>query len=115
MQKPYGRLTLQITRTRKYQFLFFITRFLGTTGELADPADPLDSRHGAWCTTRGTLAPEVRMTVVLNKLPQIKKSQNLNVSRPGKGTFLGPSLKPSRTRFLSIFRTFGVKLGNPLE
>ena len=47
---------------------------MGTAGELpdpADPADPADPRHGAWCTTPGTLAPEVRMTVVLNKVPQI--------------------------------------------
>ena len=35
-------------------------------------SDLPDPRHGAWCTTPGTLAPEVRMTVVLNKLPQIK-------------------------------------------
>ena len=40
---------------------------MGTAGELADPAKP---RHGAWCTAPGTLAPEVRMTVVLSKLPQ---------------------------------------------
>ena len=40
------------------------------TGELPDLADPAETRHGAWCTTPGTLAPEVRMTVVLNKLPQ---------------------------------------------
>ena len=39
-----------------------------------DPADPADPRHGAWRTTPGTLAPEVRMTVVLNKLPQIKSN-----------------------------------------
>ena len=52
------------------------TRFLGTAGELPDLPDlpdPGDPRHGAWCTTPGTLAPEVRMTVVLNKLPQINK------------------------------------------
>ena len=41
---------------------------MGTAG---DPADPADPGHGAWCTTPGTLAPEVKMTVVLNKLPQI--------------------------------------------
>ena len=37
-----------------------------------EPTDPADSRHGGWCTTPRTLAPEVRMTVVLNKLPQIR-------------------------------------------
>ena len=40
---------------------------------VADPPDQADPRHGAWCTTPGTLAPEVRMAVVLNKLPQIIK------------------------------------------
>ena len=40
---------------------------LGTAGEPADPPDP---RHGPWHTTPGTLVPEVRMTLVLNKLPQ---------------------------------------------
>ena len=47
---------------------------MGTLPDPADPADPPDpaeTRHEAWCTTPGTLAPEVRMTVVLNKLPQI--------------------------------------------
>ena len=33
-----------------------------------------ERRHRAWCTSPGTLAPEVRMTVVLNKLPQISNS-----------------------------------------
>ena len=32
---------------------------------------PADPRHGAWFTTPRTLAPEVRMTVVPNKLPQL--------------------------------------------
>ena len=45
---------------------------LGLAGEPADLPDPVETRHGAWCTTQGTLAPEVRMTVVLNKLPQIR-------------------------------------------
>ena len=38
---------------------------------LGTPADLPETRHEAWCTTPGTLAPEVRMTIVLNKLPQI--------------------------------------------
>ena len=45
------------------------TRFLGTAGEPVDPANP---RHRAWRTIPVALTPEVRMTVVLNKLPQIK-------------------------------------------
>ena len=56
------------------------TRFLGTAGELADLADLTDlpdPRHGTWRTTPGTLAPEVRMTVVLNKLPQMINSRRL--------------------------------------
>ena len=44
---------------------------VGTAGEPPDPADAAKMRHGAWCTTPGTLVPEVRMTVVLDKLPQI--------------------------------------------
>ena len=63
-------LTFQITRERKYRFLHLKLKILGTAGELPDLPDPADPRHGAWCTTPGTLAPEVRMTVVLNKLPQ---------------------------------------------
>ena len=42
---------------------------MGTAGEPPDPADP---RHGAWCTTPGTLAPEVRLTLILNTLPQME-------------------------------------------
>ena len=44
---------------------------MNTPADPADPPDPPETRHEAWCTTPGTLAPEVRMTVVLNKLPQI--------------------------------------------
>ena len=44
---------------------------MNPSADPADPADPAKTRHGAWCTTPGTLAPEVRMTVILNKLPQI--------------------------------------------
>ena len=46
-------------------------------GALPDPADPAEMRHGAWCATPGTLAPEVRMTVVLNKLLQKNLSKQL--------------------------------------
>ena len=82
MHNPVGVLTFQITRTRKYRYLLFKTRFLGTAGELPDPADPADPRHGALCTTPGTLAPEVRMTVVLNKLPQIIMKSGVPKSEP---------------------------------
>ena len=68
VEKALCFLTFQITRERKYRFLHLKLKKLGTAGELPDPSDP---RHGAWCTTPGTLAPEVRMTVVLNKLPQM--------------------------------------------
>ena len=71
MQNRIGFLTFQITQTRKYRYLLFKTRFLGTPADLPDPPDPAETRHEAWCTTPGTLAPEVRMTVVLNKLLQI--------------------------------------------
>ena len=73
-------LTFQITRDRKAAqvtlpiFTPKMKKTLRTAGELPDPPDPVDppeTRQGAWCTTPGTLAPEVRMTVVLNKLPQI--------------------------------------------
>ena len=53
---------------------------MGAAGELPDPPDPADpakTRHGAWCTTPGTLAPEVRMTAVLNKLPEIIQMQKV--------------------------------------
>ena len=86
--KPYAKsivfFTFQITRTHNYRFLLFKNQFFCTAGDPADPADLLGSsrifsdfpetRHEAWCTTPGTLAPEVRMTVVLNKLPQIINS-----------------------------------------
>ena len=82
--KPYAKsivfFTFQITRTHNYRFLLFKNQFFCTAGDPADPADLLGSsrifsdfpetRHEAWCTTPGTLAPEVRMTVVQNKLPQ---------------------------------------------
>ena len=71
IQNRLGFLTFQITRTRKYRYLLFKTRFLGTPADPADLPDLPETRHEAWCTTPGTLAPEVRMTVVLNKLPQI--------------------------------------------
>ena len=38
----------------------------------ADPADPADPVHGLPLGTSRPHAPGVRMTVVLNKLPQIK-------------------------------------------
>ena len=50
---------------------------IATAGEPADPPDPW---HGAWCTTPGTLAPEVRMTVVLNKLLQTMLRQQESLS-----------------------------------
>ena len=59
-------------------------RKMGTAGEPADLPDFPETRHKAWCTTPGTLAPEVRMTVVLNKLPQIKlRISTLVVSQLG--------------------------------
>ena len=44
---------------------------MGTAGELPDGSSgsPGSSTRSVWCTTLGTLEPEVRMTVVLNKLP----------------------------------------------
>ena len=38
-------LTFQITRTRKYQFLLFKTRFLNTSPNPADPPDPPEMEH----------------------------------------------------------------------
>ena len=67
-------LTFQITQTRKYRYLLFKTRFLGTA---ADPADPAE------------MEPELRLAthqqgaggtddVSLNKLPQIKKTRGIS-------------------------------------
>ena len=64
-------LTFQIRRKRKYHFLHLQWNKLDTPADPPDLADPPETRHEAWCTTPGTLAPEVRMTVVLNKLPQM--------------------------------------------
>ena len=76
-KKTQRCLTCQISRTRNCDMGSSKTWILGTAGEPADPPDqayPTDPRHGGATGARPPrrLAREVRMTVVLNKLHQIK-------------------------------------------
>ena len=97
-------LTFQITRTRKYRFLHLTLKKMGTLPDPADPPDPAEAGHEASCTTPGTLAPEVRMTVVLNKLPQTIFQISWKLDMPfGQGTaeashVLCCAQKPKHTR-----------------
>ena len=63
----FGLLTFQITQTRKYRFVLFKTRFLGTAGELPDPPE---MEHELQLATHQQRAGG-QDDVSLNKLPQI--------------------------------------------
>ena len=59
-----------------------------------DPTDPADPRHGAWCITPETFAPEVRMRVLLNKLTQTRFPDFQ--AFPSADEFSDPNLTPRR-------------------
>ena len=65
-------MTFQITRKREHRFSTSKMNIFGhATGSSGSTGNA--TRGEPWSTTPATLAPEVRMTVVLNKLTQMNK------------------------------------------